>query len=271
MTVTATGAAHPRAVRWGLPDVLVGVVAFVVLSAVVRVLVRLPGVGGEAWLVLGIEQVVSGWLPLVAVVLLATWWRGRRSLALDFGLRFRPVDVAVGLAVGVGLRLAALGLAEVVRQLSGTRATAFAGGVGDPVLFVVFAVLAASVVSPVVEELYFRGLALRAIERAVAPAGAGVRGAAGAEGTGAATDARRRRAAVIAVLGSALLFTVFHLDGVPETAAAASRLLTLFVVGVVLGVLAVVTGRLGPSIVAHGAFNLTVAVLELVTPPAVGG
>jgi membrane protease YdiL (CAAX protease family) len=255
--VTPNETARPREVRWGLVDVVAGIAAFAVLSAVARVLVRLPGVGGEPALVLGIEQVVGGWLPLVAVVLVATFRRGRRSLSLDFGLRIRPVDLVVGLGVGVGLRLAALGLAELVRQATGTRATAFSGGVGDPVLFVLFAVLAASVVSPVVEELYFRGLVLRSIERAVAPAGS--------------TDARRHRAAAIAVLGSALLFTAFHLDGVPETAAAASRLLTLFVVGIVLGLMAVVTKRLGPSIVAHGALNLTVAVLEVVTPPAVTG
>ncbi|MFB2555386.1 CPBP family intramembrane glutamic endopeptidase [Herbiconiux liangxiaofengii] len=245
-------------VRWGLVDVFAGVIAFVLLSSVATLIARQPGVAVSPWAVFGIEQVIGGWLPLVAVVLVASRWRGRGRLRDDFGLRFEPLDLAIGILAGIVLRFAAVGTAELVRVASGTPAGAFSGGVGDPVWFVLTAVLAASLVTPFVEELFFRGLVLRSIQQAVAP-------------DAAASAARQRAAGVAAVVGSALLFTAFHLTGVPETAAAVSRLITLFVVGLVLGALALVTGRLGPAIATHVVFNLSVAAIELVTAPAAPG
>jgi membrane protease YdiL (CAAX protease family) len=254
-----SAAGRPRPPRWGLTDVFAGVIAFLLCSVAVHLIVPSPVVLGHPLLAVGVEQVLGSWLPLGVVVLVASRRRGRGRLSDDFGLRLRPVDLAIGLAAGIALRLVALGVAELVRQASGTPATPFAGGVLDPVVFVLVAVLAASVVSPVVEELYFRGLVLRAIERAVA----------GTAATGtAATDARRHLAATTAVIGSALLFTAFHLEGVPDTAASVSRLLTLFVVGLVLGALTVAVKRLGPAIVAHAAFNLSVAAIELAATAA---
>ncbi|MFB2580736.1 lysostaphin resistance A-like protein [Herbiconiux sp. P15] len=238
-----------RGARWGLVDVVAGVLLFVLLSALVQALVRLPQLADQPQVRWALEQVVAGWLPLVVVVLVACFWRGRRSLAADFGLRFSLIDLAIGLLAGLVLRAAAVGIAELARLASGTPSTPYEGGVGpDPFWFVLTAIVAASIVTPVVEELYFRGLVLRSIENAV--------------------GGRSGFAAAVAVVGSSLLFVLFHLDGAPETAAAVSRLVTLFVVGLVLGSLAVLTRRLGPSILTHLVFNLSVAVIDIASSAA---
>src|SRR5207248_894152 len=83
---------------------------------------------------------------------------------------------------------------------------------------------------PIVEELFFRGLVLRSLLRRWGP--------------------------TASVIGSAVVFGVVHLELL--------QLPALVVLGLVLGVLVVRTGRLGPSIWAHGAFNaVTVVSLAL--------
>jgi membrane protease YdiL (CAAX protease family) len=259
--------------RWGLIDALAGAVAFLLLSSAAVALGRMPGVASHPQLRFVIDQVLAGWLPLLAVVVIASRWRGRGRLRLDFGLRFRPVDLALGLLVGLLLRLTALGVAELVRLGAGAPVTPFTGGMGgDPVWFVLTAVLAASVITPVIEELYFRGLVLRALQNAVLGGSARSRSRDYDPALrGDVPEKRRRTAGAVAVVGSALLFVAFHLDAVPDTAAAVSRLITLLIVGLVLGLLALVTGRLGPSIAAHAAFNLSVAVLDILATASVAG
>ncbi len=250
----------PAAPRWGLADVFAGAALFLLLSSLAQLIGRMPEVAVQPGLSYTLNQVLGGWLPFVTVVIVASFVRGRRSLSADFGLRFRPLDIAIGLLCGILVRVLAVGLAELARVVAGAPAVPFSTGIGgDPLWFVLTAVVAASIITPVVEELYFRGLLLRSIRNAVL----GHRD----DGPQAArldvTEARRRLASVLAVTGSALLFMLFHLDGVPETPAAVSRLVTLLVFGLVLGCLAVFTRRLGPSILTHVVFNLSVAVLDL--------
>ncbi len=268
MTDVAGEAPAPRAAfpRWGLVDVFAGAVAFLLLSSAAQLIARLPAVAAQPQLAFWINQVLGGWIPLIAVVVVASRWRGRGRLRADFGFRLEPLDLAIGLLAGILLRFASVGIAELVRLLAGAPATPFAGGVGsDPVWFVLTAVVAASIVTPAVEELYFRGLALRAIQNAVLGGMGRTRSRDYDPALAPAVSAARATAAgVVAVAGSALLFVAFHLDGVPETAAAVSRLISLLLVGLVLGMLALLTKRLGPAIAAHAVFNLSVAVLDLV-------
>ena len=76
--------------------------------------------------------------------------------------------------------------------------------------------------APVVEELFFRGLVLRSLQR--------------------------RFGDTWAVVGSAVVFGVAHFEPL--------QLPALVALGVILGVMAVSTKRLGPSIFAHAGFNL---------------
>ncbi|WP_378147780.1 CPBP family intramembrane glutamic endopeptidase [Cnuibacter sp. UC19_7] len=255
---------HPR---WGLVDAAAGVVAFAGVSLIVLSIDRLPGIAGDPRLQWGVDQVVAGWLPILAVVLVASYLRGRRSLGADFGLALRPLDLAIGLLAGILLRFGAVGIAEVVRIATGGPPVPFSQSAGSDIgWFLLTSVLAASIVTPVIEELYFRGLVLGALRNAVLGRAALTPG----EVPSAASVARVRAAGAVAVLGSALLFTAFHLEGLPTTSEGVSRLVILFLVGVVLGSLALFTRRLGPSVVAHAVFNVSVAVLALLTPAASG-
>ena len=174
------------------------------------------------------------WVGLAGCVLWASRRKGSGSLAVDFGWRFRPVDVALGVVVAVGAQLF---LDQVVARLLEPL-------VGDPDaasrpvqelvdsaggLRFVGLLLFVAVGAPVVEELFFRGLLLRSLQRRVG------------------ND-------TVAVVLSGALFAVAHVQALPG-GALALVLFSLFLLGAALAILAVRTGRLGPGIVAHSAFN----------------
>ena len=96
----------------------------------------------------------------------------------------------------------------------------------------------AGVVAPVVEELLFRGLLLRAL--------------------------LRRFPATPAVAISALTFACVHLLG-DASIATVVALPALATVGTVSGILAVRTGDLSKSILLHAGFNLVTVLAELST------
>jgi membrane protease YdiL (CAAX protease family) len=140
----------------------------------------------------------------------------------------RWVDVPLGVVVGIGVQLSVAllyvplfwvtdidrrDLDKPARELSDK---AHGAGVLLLVLIVVIA-------APIVEEIFFRGLLLRALERRI--------------GT------------PLAVVVSSAMFAATHFQVL--------QLPALFVFGLVAAVLYVRTGRLGPGIVAHLAFNAT--------------
>lgn len=227
----------PRgAPRWGLGDAFAGyglgllavVVVGLVWAAVDPDAIEDPtdSLGPTVGLSLAL------WSGLVWAPLRATHRKGQGSLARDFGMRMEWRDVPGGLFAGALSQVLLVPLVylplsrfvdtskldEPAREL-----TEPARGAGLLVLTVLL-VLAA----PVVEELFFRGLLLRALGRRF--------------GTG------------WAVVGSSLGFAAAHVQGLQFPA--------LFVFGLGLGVLTVVVGRLGPAIWAHVGFNaVTLAVL----------
>jgi membrane protease YdiL (CAAX protease family) len=180
------------------------------------------------------------WLPLLAAALAFCFLVGSRSLGRDLGLRFRPLDLLWGLTLGLIARVMA-----TVFELAGYGQMASGGAVLDEpahdLWWVFVVVLAPVVVSPVVEELFFRGLVLRAVSRAAADNGATLRWALG-----------------IAVVVSAVTFALIHLIGVGSPTAAVVVGLSTLLFGLAAGTLAAVTGRLGGAIVAHVVFNALV-------------
>jgi uncharacterized protein len=168
-------------------------------------------------------------IPLWAGLLGASWWAGERKgngVVDDFGLRATPADVPVGLLAGVLTQLVVLllyiPLLELLDKSSrevekeARELTDKADGAG-----VLLLVLMVVVAAPVVEELFYRGLVLRSLERRFGPAPA--------------------------LWLSAAVFGVAHFQDI--------QLPALVVVGLVTGWLAQRTGRLGPSIFAHVTFN----------------
>ncbi len=226
MTAEETGA---RASRWGLGDAAAGYALAFVLTAVCSPLIfAATGVDTGATDV-PLRTVALLQVPfdggMLATAVYAAYWKGR-GVVRDFGFRLVPRDllgVFAGLAAQWGALLIYLPLiwtkvidtedvSKPARDLTNK-----AHGAGGVVLLVVIVVIAA----PIVEELFFRGLVLRSLER--------------------------RFGTTWALWGSSALFAAAHLEPLQFPA--------LLVFGLVAGYLATRTGRLGPGICAHIAFN----------------
>jgi membrane protease YdiL (CAAX protease family) len=231
--------AAPAAHRWGLQEALFGFAAGIILSSVAAAVAGAvssdpTGTGVALGLPVLVADLVGLWVALVAAAVLASRRHGTGSLARDLGLRIgRWWDLVVGAAVGLGCQYGLIPLlylpferadptlAQRIAQPAQTD-TGSAHTVGALIVLLVFLAVGA----PLVEELFFRGLLLR--------------GLAG------------RLPAPVAVVVTGLLFALAHFEAVQFAG------LALF--GVVLGVLAWRSGRLGPSVAAHAAFNAAAVV-----------
>lgn len=185
------------------------------------------------WVLLLVQ--VPLWLGLAGVPWWASRQKGSDSLAEDFGLRMRPVDVPVGLVIGVATQLAFAVVAPPIYRFVGVdedevgaTAEALVDRADDP--FAVICLFFLVVIgAAVVEELCYRGLWQRAIAKRWGPT------------TG--------------IVLSAVVFGAVHLQWYDFP------LLTVF--GLVLALLTARSGRLGPAIWAHLGFNLTALVTLL--------
>jgi len=218
---------------WGLGDAVAGwLIAFVFSQIALAIIVVAAGythvksADWPLWLVAISE--VPLWFGLVGAPVYAARVKGN-GLRIDFGLKAKLVDLPIGAVVGLAsqfllvpavswlwvviLRRHLSDLNEVAKNLT-DKAHHSPGGV---VLLVLIVVIGA----PIVEELFYRGLLLRALERRV--------------GNG------------WAVVWCGLIFGASHFELL--------QLPALAVFGMVLAVLAQRSGRLGPSIFAHMAFN----------------
>jgi len=197
-------------------------------------------------------------LPVWIGLLGTTFWASRRhgtgNLVRDLALRFRPIDLAIGLGAGLGLRFV-IGIWTVAYSaMTGQRPTGNLDAViGDGLgtgIWLVINVAVIALVGPAIEEIFFRGLGLRSAlastwRRAGLPRFA---------------DPKRRVRYSIAA--TSLIFALLHLSEVNDLTSAVVLLPGLFLAGWVLGRLTVWSGRLGPAIVTHMVFN-GVAVVAL--------
>jgi membrane protease YdiL (CAAX protease family) len=227
-------------VRWGIPDALLcymaGLFAAIVTTSVAAAVSGQTDTTGsnETAFVLA-AAFVGQYGGTVLALLWVSRRKGRGSLTEDFGLRIWPADwwvLPAGALLEVGLALAIVPLShigngdtqEVVNELqnaSGAKLAVLAIGAG--------------LLAPVVEELLFRGLLLRAL--------------------------LRRVPATPAVAISGVTFALLHL--VDPSVGTVIALPALATVGVVSGVLAVRTGDLSRSILLHMGFNLVTVLAEL--------
>lgn len=219
----------PPDVRWGLGDAaagwLLGSLAAIALGGLAA------AAGAAELLALALGQ-IGLWLGLLGSVLWAGRRKGTGRVGGDFGFRWRPLDLVIGPVIGLGSQLLLVPLIYLPLRWFienpdvSKPARELAEQARGPAYigFAAVAILAA----PVIEELFFRGLVLRSILRRF--------------GTG------------WAVTGSAAAFGVAHLQLL--------QLPALVALGLVLGLMAVRTGRLGPGIAAHAAFN-ALAVVSL--------
>jgi len=188
-----------------------------------------------------VSSLVGLWVGFGGAPWLASRFRGTRRFAADLGLRFRVADL-VGIAVGIGGQIVVSILYLPFRShlhnfnAPTNKLTGGAHGAG----FVVIAVLTV-VGAPFFEELFFRGLLLRALARLLTPLRPG--------------PSRARALGLAgAVVIDGLLFGLAHFE--------AQQFAGLAVFGMILALVSYRTGRLGMNMVAHGTFNL-VAVLAV--------
>jgi membrane protease YdiL (CAAX protease family) len=247
----------PPGVRWGLPDaaIVLGLAVVALALGVLYLFLRLPATFNVFELVFA----VATYGAIFAAVVIISRRRGLRSLAADFGVAFRPVDLAIGLGIAI--------LAKIFVGVSAAVAYAITGSVPrsgnvsfghDPLWIVINGFLVASLLAPFVEEVMFRGVLLRAVRYAI------LRGPRSRPRPQPAPEAVRARAVAISLLVSAVLFSAFH---VHETFTDPPLLIGLglgFVgVGLLHGWVTIATGRLGAAIVSHVLFNGSATLLVL--------
>jgi len=190
------------------------------------------------------------------------------SIRRVLGLRAtHPGFYVAGLLLGVGLYAPIDGLYELVEQR-------FPSKVPDtlPALWEVASrprrvamALSIALIGPFVEEVFFRGALFRPLARRaerialLSPSAAGLRSLSRAldgEPDDEPAAPMRRAAAAEAVIVSAALFALVHIEW--------QKLVPLFVMGLVLGLLRARSGSIVPSILLHCAFN-AVALAQLAT------
>lgn len=235
--------------NWGVAYAATGtlfsILCVIGWSAVVRTVVIDPAIQvGGAYLAV--------WVPLFGTLLVASFLRGRRSLTLDFGLRFTWLDLCWGVGLGLLARAAVTG----IELAASGRVAGFGIRLELPTGFELWfgLLLAPVLLGPFVEELFFRGLVLRAIERGANPGDRGDRSDRG----------MRVAAASVAVLTSALVFALLHMTQATTVSEAWRSGAGSLVFGLAAGVATVLTGRLGAAIIGHMVFNgvLIAAVLS---------
>jgi membrane protease YdiL (CAAX protease family) len=203
--------------------VLASIVAVVILGDPDEITVA------QAWGIVVPVQVAGTFAVLALLARRRPPWR--RALAVGF----RPIDligIPIGFGVQLGFGLIVLVIVDVLEFDPPTQGIVeeAVGAIGGLERLLVF--IGAVVLAPVVEEVLFRGILLRAL-------------------------LPRGRAFAIGVSGA--VFGLVHLLD-PQAWFAVPFLAAL---GVVLGYQTVRTGRIGMAIMTHGAFNL-VTVLVVV-------
>ena len=170
------------------------------------------------------------WTVMIAALLVASRRFGTGRPVADYAATFRPIDV-VGVPLGIATQLAFVPV--LYMPLRGwwpdtfsderieERAQDLAERAGGwlTVLLVVVVVVGA----PIVEELVYRGLLQRSVSSTIGP--------------------------VLGLVSTSLWFALVHFSPVEYPG--------LFVAGLVFGACVALTGRIGPAIVTHAAFNAT--------------
>lgn len=258
---TATeGAGERDDRRWGLGDAWIGILASQLAAAFIGSIILIVG-GYDS--VDDVPMVVFALmnLPLhitLAAVAIAVSRSKGRGPVLDYHISSRWRDLPSGLLIGVAMQLLLvpavtlpfIWLFDKDLEDVGESARELADRADDP-LGVIALIFVVGIVAPVVEELFFRGLLFE-----------GYRKRRNLRWLELLLPRRRRPDTTsdrwnlrVAIIFSSLIFSVVHFQLILVPA--------LFAVGVVLAVLTHRTGRLGPAVWAHAAFNATTLVTLL--------
>lgn len=229
-----------RAQRWGFGAFLLVEAVLLASAAFVTALLQ-PDPDQPVPIPKVLIGTISPTMTAAATALLITRVRGNGPRH-DLRLSWRWDDVRVGLWYGLlGLVLAAVGAFVWTEIVGGEEATSAIAGLVEDRRMSVWAIVTMFVylwlVGPICEELIYRGLLWRAVERL--------------------HWARPRWGRFAAFLISTAVFAVSHLEPM--------RTALLLVIAVPIGLARLTTGRLLASIVAHQVNNFLPAVAILLT------
>lgn len=239
------GADHPQTAYvpdkqlWGMGDMWMGLV-FGLFCTIVAATLLVSLTDYSA----GLDDLPMWLFALVTVslhagLLAATVASGTKGFGWlrDWRVSMKPRDIPIGLGFGLAsqivigiLYLPFLDLlnkdieevGEPARELSARASDV----VGDISLIIMV-----GLVAPIVEELFFRGVVYRAMDK---------------------SWRNRPKGRLLAILASSLIFAGYHFQGL--------QLPALFIIGAVLALLVHRYDRLGPAIWAHIGFNMTTVI-----------
>ncbi|MFM1864564.1 MAG: hypothetical protein RL677_344 [Actinomycetota bacterium] len=225
-----------KQVQWGIPSaifsLLVAVASALAVAEFTSRFLALPTAETLLW------SLLAQALGLLVVPLTISYLKGNGPRS-DFNLHFRRADLRLGFIYGLLMIFIALLIATFQMMLFGefTSAAAMASQVflENFRLLIIF-ILLVSLVGPFVEEVAFRGMWFSAL-------------------------LRKFDSKVIAIAGSAFVFSLIHLE--------IERIFLIFITGLILGYLRAKTNSLGAPIIAHMVNNTPGALgfLVLVTDP----
>lgn len=228
--------------RWGIAEASIGFVSALVLMIALISWLRTASFY-DSHVVLLLSYAVV-WIPFLAAVVVACFVRGTRSLPDDVGLRITLLDVFLGVGAGL-LARAAVGIIEIA-------VTGRMVGLGvsfDETIYdgwwIFGAVIAPILIAPFIEELFFRGLLQRSVERL------------------GARHVTARTSTGLSIVVSASLFALLHLTQAANPTGALVLGLSAFVSGLAAALIAGLTGRIGGAIIAHVVFNGTLVLTSL--------
>lgn len=217
-------------------DLLVILVALgvaVILARIVGQVTRTGGIPSPLMQVLAADAAV--WVPLVVAVAVVLRRTTRSAVVARLQLDLGNVVFAIGIVVVCRVLDAFLSL-----SFTGSTGLVPAPTLGTPdVGLLLVSAIGIALVSPVLEEVVFRGLFQRRLAAELTP-----------------------RTRFLAVLVTAFLFALLHLllGAGTTTLGGFQVFVTTFVLGLLTGVLVAMTDRLGGAVLAHVLFN-TIAVV----------
>lgn len=237
--------------RWGFGDFWWGVLAYLVvgLAGSLAVAGILAADTGEPIDEVEFGPYATGALVFISaagffgVPWLATRRKGLRSMARDFGLRARWVDIPIGFGLGIaalivaGLVSAGLDSALNVEEDTSNVPVDSLDSAGQ---FVVF-LLAVGIVTPIVEEVFFRGLVHRSF-------------------------LKRGSSAIFSFVATTVIFVIPHLAAVTTWKNAITLAGAITALGATFHLACHLTkNRLAAPIIAHLVVNSTASIALFVT------
>lgn len=278
---------------WGMAEVLISIIGLIVLQIAMALVLIVTVVAEQASKgatdaeyfeaankaimnpVFIIISSVGMYLCWITMMWYSTRFRGRKSWFKDFWLKFKKVDILIGLGMAVLGFIIVQGIATLFGALgvdmskaNNTEAFTSQTGIWKYVLFIGMV----SLVGPVMEELFFRGFLMQALIKHFRRGNiSSPRGgfSAWVQENSARTfylyiEFRRLcykyKYAISAVLSSAF-FGLMHFQG--TSLGEWVVVIATGTLGLAFAIVTIKTRRLGPAIFGHVLYNGTVAIIAL--------